>query len=77
VLQRGVDRLFVGIGMIPRGEVGLVVASLGLHTTIGGAPAMSAAAYSAAVVMIVATTLVTPPLLAWRARRAPQPHVPH
>ena len=36
VLGRGIDRLSVGIGMIPRGEVGLIFANIGLGLTLGG-----------------------------------------
>jgi len=50
--------LRVGVGMVPRGEVGLIVAGvgLGLHT-------ISDAVYSIVVVMSIVTTLVAPPLL--------------
>ena len=44
--------------MIPRGEVAMVAAQLGLSTMI-----LSAAVYSVIVFVIVATALVTPPLL--------------
>jgi Kef-type K+ transport system membrane component KefB len=48
----------VGIGMISRGEVGLIVAAYGLaHRMIG--PDV----FSAAVVVVLATTMMTPPLL--------------
>jgi len=63
VLERGLDRLSVGIGMIPRGEVGLIFASLGTSLTLQGEPIVSASTYSAMVIMIILTTLVTPPLL--------------
>jgi Kef-type K+ transport system membrane component KefB len=48
----------VGVGMISRGEVGLIVAGYGLANNIIG-PAV----FSASVVMVLATTMVTPPLL--------------
>ena len=35
---KGVDRLTVGIGMVPRGEVGLIFANIGQSLTIGGKP---------------------------------------
>jgi Kef-type K+ transport system membrane component KefB len=63
------DRLTIGIGMIPRGEVGLIFANLGLGLTLHGAPVVDATIYSTIVVMIMATTLVTPPLLKWSLRR--------
>jgi Kef-type K+ transport system membrane component KefB len=55
----------VGWGMVPRGEVGIVVSALGLQLgTIDGG------LYAAVVTMCVATTLLVPPLLPLLARRA-------
>src|SRR5918996_1567740 len=42
----GVDRLSVGLGMIPRREVGLIFASIGMFLTISGGPRAGAAGYS-------------------------------
>ncbi len=67
-LGPGVDRLAVGLGMIPRGEVGLIFASIGRTLTIGGERVVDDMVYSAVVVMVAVTTLVTPPLLVWRMR---------
>jgi len=69
VLEKGLDRVFVGLGMIPRGEVGLVVASIGLELSVRGEPMIDAATFSACVIMVMVTTLLTPPLLKWRSRR--------
>jgi Na+:H+ antiporter len=69
VLKRGVDRLSVGIGMIPRGEVGLIFANVGLGLTLNGRPVMGSEAFSAVVVMVFATTMVTPPALKWSLSR--------
>ncbi len=69
VLGRGVDRLSVGIGMIPRGEVGLIFAAIGQGLVLNGQPVIGTAVYSAIVVMVMVTTLVTPPLLSWSLRR--------
>ena len=66
----GVHRRSVGIGMIPRGEVGLIFATVGTGVMLGGAPVVSAESYAAAVIMVMVTTLVTPPLLAWSLDRA-------
>ena len=66
---RGVDRLSVGIGMIPRGEVGLIFANMGLQMTIAGAPLLDASTYSSIVIMVILTTLVTPPALRWSLSR--------
>ncbi len=53
------DALRVGIGMMPRGEVGLVVAQLGLSLGV-----ITQGVYGVVVFMAVATTLIAPPLLA-------------
>ena len=71
VLERGVDRLAVGLGMIPRGEVGLIFASIGVALHIGGERVIDDEVYSAVVAMVALTTLLTPPLLMWRLRRGP------
>jgi Kef-type K+ transport system membrane component KefB len=55
----------IGVGMIPRGEVGIVVAGLGLT-----AGAISGELYSVVVGMAILTTLLVPPLLPALARRA-------
>lgn len=65
----GLDRLSIGIGMIPRGEVGLIFASIGTTLTVGGRAVISPAVFSAVVMMVVVTTLVTPPALAWSLTR--------
>jgi Kef-type K+ transport system membrane component KefB len=59
--------LVVGIGMVSRGEVALVVATLALSSG-----AISQAVFGASVIIVVATTLVTPPLLRLVLRRAPE-----
>ncbi len=69
VLERGVDRLSVGIGMIPRGEVGLIFANIGLSLYVGGERIVDPASYSAVVVMVMVTTLLTPPALRWSLGR--------
>ncbi len=68
VLDKGADRLAVGLGMIPRGEVGLIFASIGRTLHIGGERVVDDMVYSAVVVMVAITTLVTPPLLVWRMK---------
>jgi Kef-type K+ transport system membrane component KefB len=55
VYRQDVRRLPVGVGMIPRGEVGLIFAAIGLA---GGV--ITAELYAAVVLMIVLTTLVGP-----------------
>ena len=68
VLERGADRLAVGLGMIPRGEVGLIFAGIGSTLMLGGARVIDDEVFSAVVIMVALTTLVTPPLLVWRMR---------
>jgi Kef-type K+ transport system membrane component KefB len=69
VTVKGVDRLSVGIGMIPRGEVGLIFANIGLGLSIAGENIVSKATFSALVVMVIITTLITPPALKWSFSR--------
>ena len=71
VLGRSMNRLAVAIGMIPRGEVGLIFAGIGASLQIGGAPVLSQGVYSAVVLMVLVTTLVTPPGLRWAFGRRP------
>lgn len=52
--------LRVGAGMVSRGEVGLIIAGVGLAQGV-----VSQNEFAVAVLMVVATTLVTPPLLRW------------
>lgn len=63
VLEKGLNRLVVGIGMIPRGEVGLIFTGIGASLVVGGQPVLGAELVSAMVVMVMVTTLITPPLL--------------
>ena len=63
VLERGVNRLAVGVGMIPRGEVGLIFAGMGSTLMLHGKPILSPTTFSALVLMVMLTTFVTPPLL--------------
>jgi len=69
VLGKGIDRLTVGIGMIPRGEVGLIFANIGLSLSVGGQRVINDASFSAVVVMVIVTTMITPPALEWRFGR--------
>lgn len=65
----GLDRLTIGIGMVPRGEVGLIFANVGAATVVGGTPVIDARTYGAIVAMVLLTTVLAPPLLAFRLRR--------
>ncbi len=69
VVRGGVNRLAVGFGMVPRGEVGLIFASIGASTLVGGQPVLSPPVFSALVAMVLVTTLVAPIGLRWALRR--------
>ncbi|HBL17332.1 MAG: hypothetical protein A2X36_11665 [Elusimicrobia bacterium GWA2_69_24] len=58
VWGRGLNRLGIGVGMIPRGEVGLIFAQIGLASGVIAVPL-----YTAVVGMVVATTFLAPLLL--------------
>jgi Kef-type K+ transport system membrane component KefB len=64
-LERNVDRVAIGLGMIPRGEVALIAASAG---RVAGVTDDST--YSSIVVAVIASVLATPPLLKWRLSRS-------
>jgi Kef-type K+ transport system membrane component KefB len=66
---KGIRRLVIGVGMVPRGEVGLIFAQIGLA---GGL--LTGGLYSAVALMVMLTTLIAPPLL--RALLEPRPPDP-
>jgi len=55
---RWLEAIQLGIGMVSRGEVGLIVASVGLTSGL-----LSEEVFSAIIAMVLITTLVTPPML--------------
>lgn len=66
VREKGLNKLSVGLGMIPRGEVGLIFAGVGRElTTPNGESVIDTGTFSAIVVMVMVTTMITPPLLKW------------
>ena len=74
VLERGTNRLAIGLGMIPRGEVGLIFAAIGATLMLPNANGVSEAVirpatFGAVIIMVITTTLVTPPLLKWSLAR--------
>ncbi len=71
VVTRGADRFTVGLGMIPRGEVGLIFAGMGLSLRIHGTPVLGPGEFAAVVAMVMLTTVLTPPLLRWRLGHEP------
>lgn len=63
------DWMSIGIGMIPRGEVGLIFANIGLTLVVRGEHIIDSGTYSAVVIMVMLTTLITPPALKWSLSR--------
>jgi Kef-type K+ transport system membrane component KefB len=79
VAERGLNRLAVGLGMIPRGEVGLIFAGLGATLMLPNAQGVServinAGTFGAIIIMVIVTTLVTPPALKWAMARTKRPN---
>ena len=66
VADDAVDRGAVSIGMVPRGEVTLIYATLGAGVIVAGRPIVSADIFLALVLVVIATTVVTPLALKWR-----------
>ena len=66
VVDKGLDKIVVGIGMIPRGEVGLIFAQIGVSKQLLGEPIFDSSTFGAVVFMVVVTTMITPPLLKWK-----------
>ncbi len=58
VFQKGIKKSVVGVGMIPRGEVGLIFAQVGLTYGV-----FNSQLFSAVTVMVMLTTFIAPPLL--------------
>ena len=51
--------------MIPRGEVGLIFAGIGLNLAVKGERVLDEAVFSAILIMAMLTTIITPPPLQW------------
>ena len=60
------NKLLVGVALVPRGEVGLIFAQLGLTAGV-----LTNARFGAIMLMVVVTTFMTPPLLGMIAARRP------
>ncbi|MDH4222693.1 MAG: cation:proton antiporter [candidate division Zixibacteria bacterium] len=61
------EALIVGFGMVPRGEVGMIIASIGLRMG-----AITSDLYTVIIFMVMATTLMTPPILRKLVMRKPE-----
>jgi Kef-type K+ transport system membrane component KefB len=68
VLDRRIDRWTVALGMVPRGEVGLIFAGIGAGLLLDGKPIVPPDLYAAIIVMVILTTVITPAVLSWRLR---------
>lgn len=74
VVEKNINRLSIGLGMIPRGEVGLIFAGIGATLMLPNAqgvsePVIGPATFGAVVIMVIVTTLITPPALRWSLLR--------
>jgi Kef-type K+ transport system membrane component KefB len=74
---RRLDRLAIGIGMTPRGEVGIIFANVGLALTVGGQRIVDDEIFSAVMIMVIVTTIVTPPALKWSFARRERANASH
>jgi Kef-type K+ transport system membrane component KefB len=71
VREKGLNRYAVAVGMLPRGEVGLIFALVGLKTLVKGAPLLASWEYVAILIVVALTTLVTPAWLKAALGRRP------
>ena len=63
IFEKNLNKWVIGLGMIPRGEVGLIFAGIGAKLMINGERVIDANTFSAVIIMVILTTLVTPPVL--------------
>ena len=55
-----------------RGEVGLIFAGIGAKLMLDNVPVIDTGTYSAVVIMVIVTTLVTPPALVMSMMKQPK-----
>jgi len=60
----GTNRMIVGFGMIPRGEVGLIFANVGMALGV-----VTDELFSVIIVMVIFSTLLTPPILTFLLKK--------
>jgi len=70
IFDKTTNRMAIGLGMIPRGEVGLIFAGIGLTLQLNGHAIVSSDTYAAVVIMVIITTMVTPPALIASLKRS-------
>ena len=67
--EKGINKVAIGVGMVPRGEVGLIFAAVGATLRLRNPETgeiervIDSATFSAIVFMVIATTVLTPPAL--------------
>ncbi|MBW4612283.1 MAG: cation:proton antiporter [Desmonostoc vinosum HA7617-LM4] len=66
-----INRVAIGVGMIPRGEVGLVFAAIG-----SASGALDKALQAAIIIMVILTTFLAPPLLRFAFKLSPESQKP-
>ena len=67
--NKKLNRFLIGLGMVPRGEVGLIFAAIGSKLAVDGESVISSSLYSAIVMMVMITTMITPPGIKWALKR--------
>ncbi len=65
---RGMNKNIIGFGMVPRGEVGLIFAAIGKEIGV-----LNDEIFSIIIIMVILTTLLTPPILAHFLKRTGVP----
>jgi len=60
IFAKGMDKKIIGIGMVPRGEVGLIFASIGKSIGV-----LNGTLFSGIIIIVILTTFITPPALKW------------
>ncbi|MCP4580539.1 MAG: cation:proton antiporter [candidate division Zixibacteria bacterium] len=63
IFEKKINKWVIGLGMIPRGEVGLIFAGIGSKMVLDGKPVIDTNTFSAVIIMVILTTLITPPVL--------------
>lgn len=74
VLEKGLNKLAIGFGMVPRGEVVLFFAGVGATLSLPNeqniiVPVINPSTFSAIVILVMITALLTPPALKWSLNR--------
>ena len=65
------DKFVIGVGMVPRGEVGLIFATIGVSVGV-----FDDELYAVVLLVVLLTTVIAPPLLRWRLASSLGPDTP-